>query len=319
MSAQKPHKETHTKNDTILVSKAVITSWKAPPFQRPLSVNEKVRKLVGKIKDDGGVIPGVITLGRMASETYLLDGQHRCHAFLLTELDHGYADIRTLYCSSFAEMAEEFANVNSRLVNLRPDDLLRALESTNPRMQYLRKRCPFIGYGFIRRGGPSAPIVSMSSVLRCWSLSGPDTPGGGGMAASTLAETLTEDDAEVLSRFLGLCIGAWGRDVEYQRLWSNLNLTVTAWLYRRTVIAQYSPNTVRLTNESFGKCLMSLSAASDYLDWLVGRNLGERDRSPCYARLKAIFAKRIEEETGVKPRLPSPPWAHHASGRAKKI
>jgi hypothetical protein len=41
---------------------------------------------------------------------------------------------------------------------------------------------------------------------------------------------------------------------------------------------------------------------------LLGRQLRERDRSPTYSKLKAIFAKRIEAETGDKPRLPSPNW-----------
>jgi hypothetical protein len=29
----------------------------------------------------------------------------------------------------------------------------------------------------------------------------------------------------------------------------------------------------------FRKCLMSVSANTDYLDWLVGRNIGEHDRA----------------------------------------
>jgi hypothetical protein len=36
---------------------------------------------------------------------------------------------------------------------------------------------------------------------------------------------------------------------------------------------------------------MSVSANTDYVDWLVGRNLGERDRTPAYGRLKTIFVQ----------------------------
>lgn len=67
---------------------------------------------------------------------------------------------------------------------------------------------------------------------------------------------------------------------------------------------------IKLTADMFKKCLMSLSADRTYLDWLVGRNVGERDRSPCYSRMKQIFAKRIHEETGKREKLPQPEWAH---------
>jgi hypothetical protein len=87
------------------------------------------------------------------------------------------------------------------------------------------------------------------------------------------------------------------------------------WIYRRMVLDQYSPKTPRLTKDLFRKCLMSLSADENYLDWLVGRSLGERDRSPAYNRIKAAFAKRIEIETGKKPLMPSPAWSSHSGGR----
>lgn len=58
------------------------------------------------------------------------------------------------------------------------------------------------------------------------------------------------------------------------------------------------------------KCLMSVSADSDYLAWLPGRNLSERDRSPCYSRLKVIFSRRLTEDNGGKKQmLPAPAWA----------
>jgi hypothetical protein len=45
------------------------------------------------------------------------------------------------------------------------------------------------------------------------------------------------------------------------------------------------------------------------MDWLVGRMLNDRDRSPCYQRIKGIFQKRVEQEKGSKPRLPQPAWS----------
>jgi hypothetical protein len=59
----------------------------------------------------------------------------------------------------------------------------------------------------------------------------------------------------------------------------------------------------------YAKLLMSLSADSQYPDWLVGRNNAQRDMSPAYARIKSAFAKRLELETGKKPSLPQPAWA----------
>lgn len=317
-NAPSGHRTTHTKTDTLLINEHVLGQWKAPPFQRPLRVNGKVTELIDEIRQDGGVIPGVITLGVLAHVTYLLDGQHRTYAFSQTGLEEGYADVRTLFCSNMSEMGEEFVKLNSRLVNFRPDDIIKGLESSCEPVQLLRKKCPFIGYDQVRRGD-KGPLVSMSNVLRCWDQSAPETPSGAGCAASTLATALTVDEAETMISFLTLAMEAWGRDPEYFRLWGSLNLILCMWLYRRLVVTQYSSNTVRLTKDQFKKCLMSVSAESTYVEWLMGRKVGERDRSPAFARLKAIFAKRIEADTGVKPRLPGPSWAHGGGSHASRL
>ena len=309
MQKPKPHKETHSRNDTIQLSHGSVDQWKAPPFQRPLKVNAKVAALAVELKANGGVIPGTITLGILDKQTFLLDGQHRIHAWKMSELETGYADVKYLYCETVGEMAEEFYKSNSRLVNMRPDDYLKAMEESNDHMKYIRRRCPYVGYDFLRRGSAS-PILSMSSVLRCWAISAPETPGGGGTAAVALADGLTQNDAEHIVTILNLCHGAWGRDSEYSKLWGALNLTLVMWMYRRMVVVRYSPNTVQVSKDQFGKCLMSLSASTDYLDWLVGRNLGERDRSPAFRRIKEAFAKRLEVDMEYKQRLPAPEWAH---------
>jgi hypothetical protein len=231
---------------------------------------------------------------------------------MMSGLDDGYTDIRTHHFNSMAEMGEEFVRLNSQLVRLRPDDILRGLEASVPVLLEIRKRCPFVGYDMIRRGD-NAPIVSMSAVLRTWRGAAGDVPSSRtvGTSAMGLANDLTNEEARPLIEFLTIAGEAFGRDPEYNRLWNSLNMVICMWLYRRMVVTQYSTNTPRLSRESFKKCLMSLSANSHYLDWLVGRNLGERDRSPCYGRVKSIFAHRIQEETGKKTRMPSPPWAHN--------
>ena len=304
----KPQKTTRTVLDTIVFSRQEAMAWKNPLFQRPLRVNDKVLALAQEIKANGGVIPGIITLGSMSAEMYLLDGQHRREAFLISELREGFADVRTHFFDTMAEMGEEFVLLNSQLVRLRPDDILRGLEQSSPALMELRKKCPFIGYDQIRRGTAS-PILSMSSVIRCFNASAHDSPSPQAGSAASIATSFTEEDGKTLAVFLSLAIRAWGRDAEYARLWGNLNLALCMWLYRRTVLVQWSTKIPKLSPDVFVKCMMSLSADGQYVDWLRGRNLREKDRPPCYRRIKEIFVRRIFEETKRKIALPQPAWA----------
>ena len=315
-------KKTRTVVDTILVTPTLLDQWKSPPFQRPVRENEKVRALAEELKTESGVWPGIITLGVLEGITYVIDGQHRKAAFLLSGLTEGYTDVRIHHFTSMAEMGEEFVRLNSQLVRLRPDDILRGLESSLPGMKRLRETCPFIGYDNIRRPDSKAcAIIGMSRVLRVWRGSAGESPNSncGGMSGMALAASMQEKDFEELSAFMQLTEAAWGRDVQYARLYSSLNLMLIMWLYRRLVFDTPDGNAPRthrgitrthtITKELFKKCLMSISAAGDYLDWLVGRNSSERDRSPAYARLKAIFVGRLVQEIGHKVNLPQPPWA----------
>lgn len=299
---------TRTVADTIEITPNLAKSWRLPPFQRPLKVNAKVIALSQEIHKNGGVIPGYLTIGVLEQVQYLIDGQHRREAFLLSECLTGYVDIRIAHFRNMAEMAEEFKDLNSRLVQMKPDDFLRAMESGSPPLTKLRKRCPYIGYDQIRRADKS-PLLSMSSVLRCWNSSSKEVPQSGGTATTDLAMTLLMDDVDQLIKFLELAFHAWGRDSEYVRLWGSLNLTLTMWLYRRMVVTVYSAKTQKLTPEIFEKCLMMLAADQSYIDWLVGQQLSDRSRSPGFNRIKALFAKRLEIETGKKPLLPQPSWA----------
>jgi hypothetical protein len=215
--------------------------------------------------------------------------------------------VRYCHFESEAEMGDEFVKLNSHIVTMKPDDILRGLEKSHPALAKVRRACPFVGYGQIRRNEKS-PVVSMSALLRCWFGSAPEVPANGGMTATKVVGNLTDDEADTMISFLNLAIAAWGRASEHARLWANLNLTICMWLYRRLVITPYSASTKKLSKDVFQKCLMSVAADSLYNDYLMGRQLRERDRSPTYSKLKAIFAKRIEAETGDKPRLPSPNW-----------
>jgi hypothetical protein len=310
-----PQKQTHTRVDTLEVSPAKLKSWKSPPFQRPLRVNAKVEALAEQIKLDGGVIPGVLTIGLLGKEEYLLDGQHRREAFYISGLQEGYVDVRFREFEDMAGMGEEFVNLNSALVRLRPDDILRGLEGTNEALTTIRKKCPFVGYDMIRRSEKS-PIIGMSILLRCWVGSAPETPTSSGSSAAQIARTFTTEDAIKCVEFLSLAEQAWGRDPEYARLWGSLNLALCMWLFRRLVLAdnrKSGARTVTLTKEQFRACLASLSAEPNYLEYLVGRQLSERDRSPAYDRIKTIFVRRLHHDTGKRAILPAPPWTTHQS------
>jgi hypothetical protein len=68
-----------------------------------------------------------------------------------------------------------------------------------------------------------------------------------------------------------------------------------------------------LSDSEFTQCLMALSANHTYVDWLQGRALGERDRSPCYSRIRSIFSGRLGGMGYGKPMLPQPDWSTSAS------
>ena len=310
-------KITQTTLDCWSVTVADARSWKLPPFQRPLNVNAKVQQLAGRIVLDGGVIPGVFCIGLLDGDRYLVDGQHRREAFFMAaEIAKakddpplvGYVDVRIVHFETMAEMSEEFVNLNSRLVNMRSDDIVRGMEAGCSQVLAIRKSCPFVGYDQIRRGERS-PIISMSLVLRMWMGSAHDVPHTTGTSAAQLANELSEDDSGRVIDFLGCCYGAWGRDQAYQKLWGALNLALCAWLYRRIVLSAYSAKTQQIDDQQFTRCLMSLSAASPYIDYLVGRNMGARDIGPAYQRMKILFVARLEQDTGRKHYLPQPPWA----------
>jgi hypothetical protein len=298
--------------ETRIFSASEINNWRIPPFQRPVRVNGKVMSTAENIAADGGVIPGVVTLGKINGDqtVFVVDGQHRLEAFRISGLGECIGDFRLCHFDSMAEMADEFVTLNSSLVKMRPDDILRGLEASSKQLRKIRAECKFIGYDQIRRGTTS-PILGMSLALRCWNGSNNETPVATGMSATQIAESLTDDSAEDLIQFLTVAQAAWGRDNEYARLWSALNLMLCMWLWRRLVKdTDRGRNTrhVRLTIKQFGSCLMALSADSHYLDWLQGRVAGDRDRGPAYARIKKIWTKRLAGEIRGQIKFPQPVW-----------
>lgn len=303
-----------TRMDTLLLNAKTINSWRIPPFQRPVRINEKVRALAEEIKQAGGVVPGVLTLGIIETGrdagTYITDGQHRIESFRLSDLTEGYADVRIVIHDSMADMGAEFVELNSQLVRMRPDDVLRGLEESVVSLRMIRDKCPFVGYGNIRRG-ESSPILSMSAVLRAWNGSTAETPITGATSAAHIANEISLDSTRQLIEFLTLAYDAWGRGQDVARLWLTLNLMLCMWLWRRLVLdtERRAKRYAVLKPEQFKRCLMSVAASADYNDWLVGRSAGERDRSPCYERLKRIFVRRLSDDDLKGAKFPTVAWA----------
>lgn len=306
-------KSSRSSMETMLLDQEQVNQWLVPPFQRPLRVNDKVRALAEQLKSDGGVIPGVITLGQLDGKAavYIVDGQHRVEGFRISNLEECIADVRLCRFDDMADMADEFVLLNTAIVRMRPDDVLRGMESSLPALQKIRNDCPWIGYDQIRRSGDTGPVVSMSVVLKAWLGSLPDTPGPGKGAAMHLARDMEMQSTAQLVMFMQIAFASWGRDLSQSRLWAALNMTLCMWLFRRLVLDrdnQGEKRNTRIDAALFKKCLMSVAADADYHDWLQGRLMRDRDRSPAYARLKAIFAKRIQNESGTKAKLPAPAW-----------
>lgn len=312
--AREAPKASQNRMETVIVSSDEVNGWRIPPFQRPLRVNQKVMEIADVMKESQ-CIEGVITLGRISKDpgTYIIDGQHRVEAFRISGLKEVIADIRFLNVGSMAEMADEFVRLNSALVKMRPDDILRGLESSLPALASIRKNCEFVGYDSIRRGGTS-PMLSMSIALRCWAGSGGETPASNvsGQSTAVLARTLDGESTQHLTTFLLTAHAAWGRDPEYYRLWGALNLTICMWMWRRLVLDRDRVGNKRyavLSIAEFKQCLMSVSADGDYISWLPGRMMSDRDRSPCYARLKALFVRRLSNGGAKKVVFPQPAWS----------
>jgi len=305
-----PEKLTHSTMDTIELTPKLVASWKSPPFQRDLKINSKVMAVAEEIKQAGGVLPGILTLGVFDSQVYVVDGQHRIAAWQQTSMDIGYADVRTHWFSSLGEMAKEFVKLNSSLVRLRPDDILRGLEASTPALQKIRRKCGFVGYDMVRRS-ERAPVLSMSVFLRSWMGSRHEAPQH--TTGQEALNGMTEQETDAAINFVTLCYEAWSRDFEYRRLWSMLNFQLCAWLYRRLVLGEHiskASRVARYSKEDFRRCLMALSTDPTYLDYLIGRNMNDRDRAPAYSRIKALFQKRYFQETGKKGQLPIPEWSH---------
>jgi hypothetical protein len=298
--------------DTLIITPKMVSEWKVPPFQRPIRHNIKVKEAEHQIKKTQ-TIEGVVTLGtiRKTPTIYIVDGQHRLEAFKLSGIEEAIVDVRICAFDDMTEMSQEFVRLNTSLVKMRPDDILRGLENSMPVLHKIRTSCDFVGYDQIRRG-TNGPIVGMSVLIRCWCSSRSETPGNISGSVVNMVGTIDESSLQGLITFLSTAHNAWGHDYEYRRLWGNLNLALCMWLWNRVVIdrdrsadKKYAVLDVR----TFHKGLMALSADRQYYEWLFGRGLNEHDRAPAYRKIVSALTRRYSAENkGKRIKLPKPAW-----------
>lgn len=312
----------HTKNplrsktELLILEPDIVNEWVIPEgVQRNLHVNKHVCNLRDELLSNGGVLTSIISLGRVAGDprTFVVDGMHRLEAFKMAGIPELYVEVKTTDFDSMADLAKEFVKAQTPLVRMTPDDSLRAMANFTPALAAVKEKCSFVGYDNVRRKG-GGTMLSMSAVIRTWTGSRGETPSltSNGKSAQDMAHDLDEKEVENLCRFLNLAFAVWNVNPEYFGLWANLNMCMTMWLYRTLVIEK--PSTAKrylhVSEDHFQKCLMSVSANQLYIDWLKGRQMSERDRSPCYRHLRGIFSARLRDEIGPGKhiKLPQPSW-----------
>lgn len=164
-------KAERSRSETMLLTPEVMKSWRKPPCQRDVKINQRLRDVAEDIKETGGIITGTIILGELSNKAdifYLIDGQHRREAAYMSGLTEFIGEVRIHVFENLEEMGEEFVRLNSSIARMGPDDILRGMEGTIDNLKTIRKACPFIGYGNVRRN-ENSPVLSMSVAIKAWS------------------------------------------------------------------------------------------------------------------------------------------------------
>lgn len=314
---------------------SMLAEWTHPAFQRPLSLNEDVKQLARTMQREAAqdpdgmcMIPDTVAFGRLNGKDYLVDGQHRIHgAFAIAAglrrlencdaiLEPGIGalakcalvDAKITTYDSMADMAEAFAQAQKKLVTLKPDDLLRAREETNPHLRALREACPFIGYTK-NRDTKETIMLSMSVAVRTWFGSGmTPTPGPQADAAQRM---LDEQEEHNLIAFFQAAEGAGWVSPLFPRLWATLNLGINMWLWRKTVLGtanKYKGGTssMVLTPDEYSQCMAELRKSAEYQAELATKALRFQDRYPTYDLIKELFNVALARMGKVGPRFPQP-------------
>lgn len=315
--------------ETIVIKPGEIAGWTRPDFQRPLIPNQDVQDMArammleaGQDKERLCTIPGTLLFGRHAGRDYMYDGQHRIFgAFALAcglrTLDNSseflveggarplvaIATKETRVFETMAEMARAFVAAQKKLVALKPDDNLRALEYTNTYLRDLREACPFIGYEKNKNTNERIRI-SMSAAIRTWFGSGA-TPATG-PECSRAASYLDAHETKNLIAFFTACEHAGWVDKNWPNLWGTLNIGINMWLWRKLVLGKENKfrggsDFMALSAMEYAECMKGLKNP-DYAKFLKARSLRFQDREVTYDYIKELFLPELmrQEIKGAK-------------------
>lgn len=323
-----------TTHDVIELWPDKIGMLDRPEFQRPLNINEEVISLAHAMmleaagsRDRMCTIPDDIVFGRLDGREYLIDGQHRIFgAFALASglRDYGgsklspppggvaplsaLAQVKIIEFDSIAEMAQAFSRFQKKLVQLKPDDNLRALEYTNTHLRDIRKACPFIGYEK-NRNTKATIMLSMSAAIRVWFGSG--AVPAGGPSADKAAALLDDEQARHIIGFFEACEAAgWvNQDKSNERLWSSLNIGINMWLWRAMVLGisgrLRTAGCTALKATQYIECMKELRN-EEYLKFLYSRSLRFQDRVPTYEFMQELFLPALARCQIIAPKFPEP-------------
>lgn len=315
---------------TMLIEPDRLAEWKRPIFQRPFVKTKRVEEIVGAMQLEAAkdpreacaIIEGVVTLGIVGKDTYLVDGQHRLGSFALAAkelMEHGgvlvrqaLVDVRVRRFDSLKDMADAFINLNSQLNPTKPDDIMRSLAASNEYLAEIAEKCPFVGYD-LTGANKKIKLLSMSSAIRTWFGSGGIVPANGPSALEIVRKYLDRNQADMMMAFYGAAMEAGWAHEPFKRLWGSLNLGINMWIYRRTVLGetmrfgQGGHKPMVLTREQYIVCMRSLMEP-EYMDWLVGRQLRFQDRNPCYAHIREHFTVALKQLGVEAPRFPQAQW-----------
>ena len=292
-----------------------------PEFQRKFERNKKFEAAKVDIINTRE-IGGEITIGMLDGKAQPIDGQHRLHAFLDTDLQAVKVTIIEFSNGTYQDYAREFTLRNSSIRALASDDRLRGMAPNLPLIKRLVEDFPWLNFTTAK----NKDILSVSIVLAVWNRSNHDTPSGT-RAVADIALEINDDEYLRLAAFMQCCQRAWGEPKRDNKvMWGSLTLTMVAWLFRRIVHPKEPSRKITKIDElTFSKCLMALASDPIFSDWVVGRHMGRRDRGPTYNKVKEIFAVRIRYEhpdkypAGSTVNLPQPKWSRgvdNTRGRA---
>src|SRR5580704_4923509 len=126
--------------ETLILTPELIKEWKVPIFQRELRVTPKVKALAAELAAGKYALDGVLTLGKVANDptTWIIDGQHRLHAFLMSGIAEVISDVRYCFYDTKKEASDAYYIAQDHLARMRPDDGLRALELGLVPLQIIR-------------------------------------------------------------------------------------------------------------------------------------------------------------------------------------